>query len=74
MCVCVFMNQGHTIKTIVYSEVDVLKWRGLPPRVELVSFIIQYFFIFFSLCEGDVQAMDRFTMKRLDFCSRWCST
>ena len=29
--------QGHTIKTIIYNEVDVLKWRGQPPRVELVS-------------------------------------
>ena len=29
-------HQGHTIKTIVYSEVDVLKWRGQPPKVELV--------------------------------------
>jgi hypothetical protein len=30
------IHQGHTIKTIVYSEVDVLKWRGQPPKVELV--------------------------------------
>ena len=29
-------ESGHTIKTIVYNEIDVLKWRGQPPRVEMV--------------------------------------